>query len=330
MIYTNLALDFFKSISDHNVLKDKTKEIVIRCPKCGDSKKNLSKARLYISKEYPVFICFNCGYSGSILRLFSDNNNELDETNYKKYINIDNLQFEYKDKDYYSKKNELIVKEVNNEINQYQIDYLFSRFGEFNLEKLNFLKNKLIFNIDYIWDHISRNYVSYDSWLYATYTQLKNNSIGFMSYNNNKVGFRVIKGDKRYINMSLNSKEYFSDYFAFFKEEYCIQYGKPLNVVIAEGAFDILNIYLKNLEDADFYIAAQSNNYNQIMKFLLTNTDKYYFNLNFYIDQDFNDDVLKYFYNDNNKYIHSMRIYFNSQGKDFGEGIINKRLLKTF
>jgi predicted RNA-binding Zn-ribbon protein involved in translation (DUF1610 family) len=330
MIYTNLAVSFFKQISDHNVLKDKSKEIAIRCPKCGDSKKSISKARLYISKENPMFICFNCGYSGSILKLFSDNNKELNQNNYKKYINIDNLSFQYKDKDYYSKKNELDINEVNNEIQSYQIEYLFNRFGKFDLNKFNFLKDKLIFNIDYIWNHITNNYNGHNGWLYTTYNQIKNNSIGFISHNNNKVGFRLINGDKRYINMSLNSGEYFSDYFAFFKENYNIEYGKPLNVVIAEGAFDILNIYLKELEDADFYIAAQSNNYNQIMKFLLTNTNKYYFNLNFYIDQDFDDKVLKYFYNDNNKYIDSMRIYFNSEGKDFGEGQLNKRILKKF
>ena len=48
-------------------------KIHARCPICGDSKKSLSKKRLWVSEleEFFVYHCFNCEASGSFYKLFS-------------------------------------------------------------------------------------------------------------------------------------------------------------------------------------------------------------------------------------------------------------------
>ena len=53
------------------------------CPVCGDSKKNLSKARGYLFKHKTglVYKCHNCGYTGSLGKLIK----YLDEGLYKEY-----------------------------------------------------------------------------------------------------------------------------------------------------------------------------------------------------------------------------------------------------
>jgi len=70
-IYSNETIEFFHKISP-NIFKENHNEFMLRCPYCGDSKKNNTKTRLYISKKQPVFNCFNCNESGHIYKLLKD------------------------------------------------------------------------------------------------------------------------------------------------------------------------------------------------------------------------------------------------------------------
>lgn len=331
MIYTTKSIDFFKNISSGMQYKETSKEISIRCPYCGDSKKDLTKKRFYISKTQPTFICFNCGRKGNIQRLFNDYGVSITNENKNEYFN-NSININTYDAEYYTRKNNISYSSFNNDMTNEQFEYFKKRFIDFSKNDFDFLSEKIIYNIDYIWKNIEHNKIYDEKWLSSQYKDLKN-SIGFITYNNNKIAFRNLNKnlDFRYKNFSLTNEDYFSDYFSFYTPKYENNFSKPFSIVVAEGSFDILNIYLKNLQDdADFYISSQSNNYSMIIKFLLTNTNKSWFNIYFYIDTDYNVKNLDNFYFFNKKYINTMNIFFNSNNKDFGEGHINKRLLKKY
>lgn len=77
----NVFTDFCESQLLYASQKDSGKHFLARCPICGDSQKSKYKKRLNVNwnNGHPVYHCFNCGDSGTFVKLYSNVNNITQE-----------------------------------------------------------------------------------------------------------------------------------------------------------------------------------------------------------------------------------------------------------
>lgn len=244
--------------------------VQILCPFCDDStRKNtkISHGHFYIAKTTNYCHCFRCEYQNSLSRAltslgFSDkaslliltqnntNNFYYFKNKLKTVDKIHNI-FNFLD-DYY-------VKFKSNHPNEFDefLKYIYSRCSDIN--PIEFLIQPII----------------KDGYLLA----------GFYNINGQYVTGRYItKHPKfRYLNENNAVKPYY-----FFQDIYNI--SDYSNIVICEGAFDLINLYryYKHFNNA-FYIAIGGKQFNKILKELLTSyllIGNYHFNI--ILDNDLN------------------------------------------
>jgi hypothetical protein len=323
-IYSQETINFFHKISP-KVFKENHSEFMLRCPYCGDSKKDNSKTRLYISKKQPVFNCFNCGESGHIYKLFKDfksliyKNNIFDNDLTKNKIFNDNYDFSSftsKESKYTIKYEKTKIKyNLNNDrdnITLEQKKYLKNR--NINIDDIindHYLNKKIIFNTNYFIESVINKF--------NDQSKLIQNDIGigFLSYFNYLFNVRSLQNNDKfkYIKYKINTKK---DYFVIINEK-C----NNDNVIFSEGPFDILKtyLYLKNEFDVKYYISIGSKKYEEAIKYFLINF-KSLNNSYFLIDSDTNEGYYKYIIKKYKPFFVNMLVYMNSSGKDWGENKI--------
>ena len=281
------------------------KEIVCRCPYCGDSK-NLKHAHLYISvpmspEDLPMYHCKKCPahgvlssellmqlgcYDGEIiLSIASHNKDAMKSTKYRyiKDTDIFNLKFpEFK---------------VSTNVDIVKMKYINSRIGStMSSEEMKSLK--IITSLN---DIIKINDLN-PSRSADVISKLTSNFIGFVSYDNSFATMRMLYNDglfaslnKRYIVYDLvpkmsDSKSYYV--IPGFMNKNSID---PINIHISEGAFDILSVYY-NLNKSNsvnsIYIANGGKSYYQALKFVLTEFTPFDFNIHIYLDKDVSDNEI--------------------------------------
>ena len=296
------------------------KDLRVRCPYCGDSRKNSTSAHMYISLVPPFqFHCFKCESSGVLnattLKDFKIHNNEaqLNIIEVNKTLKGRNRNIKSTKK---KKKLDLYV-EYNNQV-QSAINYFNSRYeSNYSFNDLEYLttvyklildpiqffnKNKLKVNLD--------NFFNYET------------AIGFLSSDSAYIVFRDISGNssKRYNNCRISDE-------LEGKKEYSIgteinMLSNNVNLVITEGIFDIIgvyeNFYKNSAGDNYIFAAACGKSYMSIinkylrMGFLNLNITIYSdadVGINFYQDMKRNSDYLKNI---------PITIYYNDLEKDFG------------
>jgi len=272
------------------------KEIQIFCPYCGDAfrKNNPKWGHLYISVETGLFYCHRCNEKGTIYKLLIDlgvDDNEI----------LSRLRKYYKIHKQVSSRNVKAIDFITIS-NDYKYQERISKYEYYELWY------KYSDEYDYLIDRISTD----DLELFYYYRLTPDsNAIVFNDYEFNEILRRLIKSKykKRY-------KKTQDKYYTIYKTDY--------NILIAEGAFDVINIDLYLNYDSFTKIAISGKNYISALAelYLYTNIK----NLVLMVDSDIDiNKFYKYVVKQIHRYeiyVENIEIYQNKMGKDFSEKII--------
>lgn len=290
-------------------------EVYCRCPNCGDSKKDKRKAHLYIKMSPPFsFYCQKCGYSGilnqQVLNRLQVFNNDLllhiNETNKEAGVQSDKINFVKKENVF-----EYHDDEADNSALA-SLDYFNKRFGtQFTLNDVN-TKFKCVCNPD---KFINERKITY---LNKRFDLTK--AIGFVSSDNKYMICRDSSGKQelRYCNVSI---------FTDTNKSKTYNIKTPINLlsdkitlVITEGIFDAIGIYLKLFQNSEDVIvaAACGKSYSQVIEHFI---NLGFLNLDIKIFSD--GDVNLQFFRDMKSKLYYLKnsnieIYYNKLGKDYG------------
>ena len=236
-MYDPEILYFLQSIS--RVYDDKNQHIVIHCPYCDDATRDSSNVEkyghLYISKQLPVFYCHRCSIAGSILsllRLFKyDNKEKLEKLS--SHVKL-NFKKSYKLK--------IINKKIENK------SFIKQKILNCSVDHLNLFFEYIKLRLGVI--NIGKFYIYPD---YINSMQV----ISFLNYNgqyslsryiSNKSTIRYYKGKEFYFFQNINNLENYD------------------NIIITEGPFDLLNLYIYNKWQNTLYISINGKNYLNIIE----------------------------------------------------------------
>ena len=262
--------------------KKTSKEYIFFCPFCDDCNKK-THGHLYLAIDKPVFYCFRCNVSGNLKKLLQ-------------YIDYDNIPSELED--FYEPKTldysnnvtinnfnfiDNIRTEIYNFQNKYKKEYIiFENYLNQRLGHINFLKFLIVPSF------------------------FKNNLvIKFYNYDGQLVTMRNILIDnvRYYKPKDLTGIKYY-----FQSQEFKI----PSTITIAEGCFDIINLYLYNIFQDSLFYAILGNHYVKSVENLIINRlliGKH--NINIIFDND----VLNY--NEIQKILKRMPLIYNNPGLNF-------------
>lgn len=309
------------------------KEIIIRCPFCGDSK-NIRHAHFYISvpqsqEELSFYDCKKCPNKGvvsdELLRKIgcTDSNTIIEITKHNLEIMSLPKYKSLKKINIYPLRWDLIRKDPNN---QEKLNYINQRIGS-NFNYFDLAKVKIILNL---YDVINTNRLELTRHQMVC-NDLDRYFIGFISFDNSYCGLRKVTDkelyktvNKRYINYNLINKIDDAKNFYVIPTKVNILDPTPVKIHIAEGQFDILSIYynLNNCNDyQNIYIACGGKSYSQALEFILNETGIINYEVHYYPDMDVTDN--EFFYDVQRKiqllpgdiYIHR-NVYAGE--KDFG------------
>lgn len=248
------VLEHLKQISP-NMYRKNQKEVVIHCPFCDDAtRKNASHhGHLYVAMMNPVFHCFRCTSSGTLLSLLIQTGFTDDDV--LKYISsFIKINFT---KDYFK---------MRNRIN------LAPRFSQQNLKKmifdynLNFKRNNYndyIRYTNYLNQRIG-NDINVSEFLISPAIYKNNLICRFTNYIGENVLLRYIddiKGEQRYqVNKTSSSLYYFQNINDSISK-----------ITICEGPFDVINLYLYcDVFKNNTFISINGKNYiNNIERLIL-------------------------------------------------------------
>jgi len=306
MIYKNEVLN----VINKHLRNENSTHFIIRCPYCGDSKKNPHKGHLYLAKDKPVFRCVRCEEAGSIQKLLFDltsNRYRLSTLIYDEYIkrnDLHDIKYNITQKD-----NNLIIPELNIDKFKDKHNYLYSRIP--GKKVFDVIKDRLIYDVDQ-WIKIN-NLVNYKSDKLIQY--LHTNFIGFVSYNKGTVIFRNIdrNSDFRYYIFKLT--DFITDFFLIdnLKEE-----KEDVNLVVGEGIFDILNVY--NYEnEIDLLVNASGKLFLRAIEFVrIVNCISYFRKIIILGEDDVDFKFYKNVYKKIKNFTSTVELWYNKKGHDFG------------
>lgn len=314
------------------------KELVTRCPFCGDSK-NPSHAHFYISvpqndMEISFYNCKKCPAAGilsddilrklnindsSLLIAINKHNSEVLKT--PRYNTIKNT-------DIYNLKNTCIREDKNNE---YKLNYINNRIGS-NFSYEDILSLKIFLNL---YDVLNQN--NLDLTRYKNITdQLDIFFIGFISYDNSFANMRKVTDkelyksvNKRYINYNLTGKIDNNKNYYIIPTSIDLTSNDPIRIHIAEGPFDILSIYY-NLNNCNrfnnIYISCGGKGYYNALSFILQEIGMINFELHYYPDRDIDDYFINKLINAVGMLPTDIYIHRNSFGNEKDYGVPKDRI----
>lgn len=285
------------------------KEMLTRCPFCGDSKLK-KNAHFYISvpsnpDEISFYDCKKCPASGilnsDVLRKLGASDGaglvELETYNARvmklpKYKTLKKI-------DIYPLNNTYIRQDQNN---KYKLDYINNRIGS-NFSYNDVLALKIFLNL---YDVLNQNRLELTRHKNIT-DSLDKYFIGFITYDNSFCGLRKVVDkelyksiNKRYINYNLVNKTDNSKSYYIIPTQIDVYNQEKIKIHIAEGQFDILSIYY-NLNKCNryqnIYIACGGKGYSQTLEFILTELGIINYEVHLYPDKDVNDYEFNYVLN---------------------------------
>lgn len=260
------VLNHLKTISP-NMHRFTGGELIIHCPFCDDAlrAKAMNHAHLYLSINHPIFMCFRCNASGTLVSfLLQTGFDDRESISYiSQFIKISFTKDYYKMTD----RRDLAAKihEIKKKIIEVNLNFKKNYKNEY-YTYLNYLNNRigLVNYVDFLlFPNIYRNTIT----------------CNFNNYVGETVLLRYINHDKlRYqINKNSSNLYYFQDINKYNKITFC------------EGPFDIISLYLYNDYFKDnLFISINSKNYvNVIERFLLKDMLIGEYHINIVFDKDF-------------------------------------------
>jgi len=237
------VLEHLKQISPNMFRVISQGEIIIHCPFCDDAlrKKALSHGHLYLSTSIPVFSCFRCNSSGTLLTLL--------------------LQTGFDDQD--------VLKYISSFIKiNFTKDYFRTRRKMMHAPRFSYLKKELLKYTSNFKKNYYNQYVEYDNYiksrigpdinpttfLISPLIYKNNTTCRFTNYIGENVAIRYFNNvsNRRYVlNKDTSNLYYFQDI------------NKEINnITICEGPFDIINLYLySDLFKNNVFISINGKNY---------------------------------------------------------------------
>jgi len=311
------------------------KEVRVRCPYCGDSKKDKHHAHMYIQMMPPfMFHCKKCETSGVLnaqtlrdLNLFgNDLSMSIIEANksIKRTQGVEKLNATVFDTK---------LNNVENEYTENAVNYVSARLGKQLNNELLVKKYKAITNADQFFkdNHINKpldwnNNLMYDF----------DNSVGFLSSDGSHVIFRDMTGQqrKKYFNLNLQPHNFSISGKIYNISSNVNMLSSTVHLIMTEGIFDIIGVYEHFYKDKvpdnnDFIFAAACG------KGFLAVVSHYIqmgfldLDITIYSDNDVDSQVYRDMKN-SSPYLKNnvITIYYNTIEKDFGVPIEHIKLRK--
>jgi len=261
------VIDYLHHISP-KMFKQLSNEIQIHCPFCDDAlrSKAANHGHCYLAISSPIFNCFRCSASGTLITLLLQTGFDDRETiaYISQFIKINFTKDYYK---FRSRKNLAAINEIKNKIFKTNSDFKKYNKDQFIIYD-NYLKQR-IGDVDYLDFLITPS-------IYQNFIISK-----FYNYIGENILLRYVNNpNKRYINNNNTSGLY------YFQN---IDLNKYNKVTICEGPFDIINLYLYNdIFKNNLFIAIRGKNYlntveNLILEHMLLNN----YEINIVFDNDY-------------------------------------------
>lgn len=312
------------------------KEVIKKCHFCGDSR-DPSSRHLYIGMRKGdgaiVYNCFKCNSSGYVdgkflrdLGCYDPSIMILCEEHNRKCRGSNSTQFNGSGsgKSFRSRPRHFFLDPAPSEYTTKKLNYISRRFGhQISIGDLN--RFKIVLNVK---ECLLNNGITYFTRHPDMMDLLDKFFVGFLSGDNRFIVLRrlVPEGklpkniDSRYVNYNIYGDD---EGNKFYMIPTVVDPSRPVDIHIAEGAFDILSVYMHvaPLGTNGVFAAVCGKAYESLVRYLIVNNGFMNFNLHLYLDNDVrNDEVerlsreLSPFYNIG-IYIH--RNTFQGE-KDFG------------
>lgn len=300
-LYGRNFINMIKSVIPNAREASGSRELLARCPYCGDSKMQ-NHAHFYISvpqtqEDISFYQCKKCPAHGI---LNDDTLRKLgcDDTNVLVQVTRHNSEVLKLPK--YKTLKKINIYPLNNKYirndpdNQLKLDYINKRIGA-NYTYEQILDLKLFLNL---YDVLNSNRLELTRHKMVG-DNLDKYFIGFISYDNSYCGMRKITDkelhksvNKRYINYNLVNKVDDKKNYYIIPSKIDVMNPTPIRIHIAEGQFDILGIFHNLNNDNLFqniYIACCGKSYIQALQFILIEFGIINYEIHFYPDRDVDD-----------------------------------------
>ena len=305
-------------------------QLQMRCPFCGDSKKDPNKKRLYIklNQDDPsspiVYNCFNdnCDASGvltaSTLRSFNIhdmqlsgavtayNKNVVGKINKKLGYSSNNFNFE-------------IPRPKNTANNRLKKKYIEDRLG-LKLTAQELVDLRVVFSIT---DFIDHNHLEYHAKPFL-YKLFENDYIGFLTAKKEFINLRDItnKNKLRYYKYPIFKQLENTRKFYTLPSTIDILSNDKIVINVAEGVFDILGIYYhvynKNTTNI-IYAAVCGAAYTIVLKhFIKMGFVGSNIVINIFSDQGIEPHTYRKMYDDIIPWVGEINLFYNTKSKDCG------------
>ena len=303
---------------------------LVRCPYCGDSRHaNHGHFSIKIDVDDPdtpmMYKCFRCNEHGlltsDVLEDLGLHVSSMDKQNLKLF----NRKVAKKNKltDACIEQFDLIDYTRDYDRVKYKIDYINDRLGS-NIGVSDIVPLSIVPNI---LDFFAMNKIKMES-LDRVYSpqQLRfidRNYVGFLSYNKNAIVLRDITGSssQRYITMTINKNNLDPNGFYSIRNSIDLLYSHGINIHIAEGIMDILNVYdhvnSRNLTD-NYYYAVCGFSYARVLRGIIRMGINTGLNVHIYADNDKTDEDILRQIKPISAWIDNLCIHRNSNAKDYG------------
>lgn len=323
-----LKLQLWDELSQLDVFREVNyRQIVIRCPFCGDSRKPDS-AHFYVKidmeKEEPVlFNCFLCAESGiltpSVLRSLGIHNLSLSSNmirynkqalkNFNRKVGITDNDFHFK----------IPKPDENDERNIWKKKYIESRLGvRFSFDEL--VDMRTIFSLGQFLrvNHIDRLTLKKDQAL-----TLNSDYVGFLTTRNEFINFRntVDNGNKRYIKYNIYQNLDNTRKFYTIPNDIDLLTTKKIKINIAEGVFDIWGIYLHEFareKDNMIYSAVCGSGFISVLKYFIQSGVIGNVDVNIFSDENHQPYFYKKMIEELSPWVDNFTLYYNTKYSDYG------------
>jgi hypothetical protein len=316
------------------------KEISIRCPYCGDSRRNPNATHMGINFEkHTMFHCFKCDESGVVNAKFLKDVG-IDDKIIKKFV-------KYRKTHIYD--SEPSIKEVKFDRGTYDYKFIYDK----NSKQYKYLSER--FKMDFSEDDIKRFKIILNPTMFlSTFSAAKikeldvkidlKDYIGFLTQDGNQAVFRAIDKDKnpRFYNLTLEETDYRKLYVI--NNDVNIK-EKKFKFVLTEGIFDLIGVYMHFYKHDDqlsntIFVAALGKSFHEPINRLIQSG---FLDFEIYLFADSSEDIDVKFYEDlfSNPYIDDIYVANNTKEgeKDFGVSLdriqfddfilLNKRKIKA-
>ena len=310
-------------IKQHKLfVKETSKNIIAKCPYCGDHRNPRKAGHLYVSIDpgVPVVHCFYCNHATSLPKFISD---LTGDTTLSQII----ISKEEMDK---AKKNVDKVKPVTKRFTPYKTPEI--QHGEF-LQKKLYLKKRsnnklsvesipnLVFDFAAFFELNKLDVVGEDKLLSNKEVDyLKTNFVGFLGRHSSTLFCRNIdpKSNFKFRKIKLQTDPFnLLDYW-------CVRGNNPKSklVVLSEGIFDSIGEYVTNSlklrNDCRAYAAGNSFSYSTLLKSVCFDENLFRVDVVILSDRDKKPQWYNKFKKENSHIIDNISIYVNKSGNDFG------------